>query len=154
MKKSWKITALLLLWGTCSGMVSPVQTAVNGRLRVAVHSPFLASLLSFSTGTIVLILITLSVDHRMKLSRATLKESPWWLWIGGPLGVVFVTGNILLLPALGAELTVVSVLCGQMLIALVIDHFGWFGVKRHRINWPRLAGVALMVAGIVFIQHV
>lgn len=153
MKKSWKLTALFLVWGLAAGMVSPVQTAVNGRLRLAVHSPLLASLISFFTGTLLLILSTLLIERRLSFSRRVITDSPWWLWVGGPLGVIFVTANILLLPLLGAELTVVSVLCGQMLIALIIEHFGWFGVRLHKINRQRLAGIALMILGILLIQH-
>ncbi|MFX3617593.1 MAG: DMT family transporter [Sporolactobacillus sp.] len=152
-KKSLHLTALFLLWGLAAGMVSPVQTAVNGRLRIAVASPFLASMISFSTGTLFLILITLIIDHRLSFKRSVIRESHWWLWIGGPLGVIFVTSNILLLPKLGAELTVVAVLCGQMLIALVIDHFGWFSVPQHKINWQRLIGMVFMIAGILLIQR-
>ncbi|MFT8872983.1 MAG: DMT family transporter [Sporolactobacillus sp.] len=143
----------LILWGLASGMVSPVQTAVNGKLRIALHSPFLASMVSFLIGTLTLIIITLAIDHRIRISRRLIKSAPWWLWVGGPLGVIFVTSNILLLPLLGAALSVVAVLCGQMVMALVVDHFGWFGVPRHTLNGPRFAGLALMIAGILLIQH-
>lgn len=152
-KKSYIATSIFLLWGVVAGMVSPVQTAVNSRLRVAVDSPFLASLISFVTGTMLLVIIALITDRRLKLDLHIIPESRWWLWIGGPLGVIFVTSNILLLPLLGAALTVTAVLCGQMLIALIIDHFGWFGITKHKINWQRVVGFALMITGIILIQH-
>ncbi|WP_010630649.1 DMT family transporter [Sporolactobacillus vineae] len=153
MKKSFLLTSLFILWGIAAGMVSPVQTAVNAQVRTAVNSPLIASLISFLTGTVLLVLATLIADHRLNFGLRLIPHSRWWIWIGGPLGVIFVTANILLLPELGAALTVVSIVCGQMAAALAVDHFGWFGVPRHPVNWQRIAGMALMVAGIVLIQQ-
>ncbi|WP_100486790.1 DMT family transporter [Sporolactobacillus pectinivorans] len=152
-KKSFMLTSVFLLWGVAAGMVSPAQTSINAKLRVAVDSPFLASLISFAIGTLLLVLIILIMEHRLKFDLRIIPKSRWWIWIGGPLGVIFVTSNILLLPILGAELTVTAILCGQMMIALIIDHFGWFGVTQHKINWQRIVGFALMITGIVLIQH-
>lgn len=149
----WIITFVCLLWGIAAGMASPVQTAVNARLHTAVGSPLVAALISFISGTTLLLAVTLFADRGLHVSRRTFRQTYWWQWLGGPLGVVFVLSNILLLPLLGSALTVVAILCGQMIIALIIDHFGWFGVPRHKINWQRLAGLALMVAGIILIQH-
>jgi transporter family-2 protein len=151
--KKFTRTALLLIWGLAAGMVSPVQTSINTQLRYAIHSPFLASLISFMTGTLILVLVTLIIDHKMKMDLKLISRAPKWIWIGGMLGVVFVTSNILLLPVLGSALTVVSVLCGQMIVAIAVDHFGWFGVAQHKMNWPRAAGLVLMIVGILLIQQ-
>ncbi|WKB36092.1 DMT family transporter [Terrilactibacillus sp. S3-3] len=152
-KRKWIVTSVCLLWGIAAGMASPVQTAVNARLHIAVGSPLVAALLSFTSGTLLLLLVTLIADRGFRFNRRFFHQTYWWQWLGGPLGVIFVLSNILLLPLLGSALTVVAILCGQMMIALIIDHFGWFGVPCHKINWQRLAGLALMVAGIILIQH-
>ncbi|EST10749.1 DMT family transporter [Sporolactobacillus laevolacticus] len=157
-KSSYLILYMLL--GLFAGMLSPIQTSINSELRNAVHSPFIASLVSFLVGTIALILLVLIIEHRRLFDKNVLGKgkivisgNPWWLWIGGILGVIFVTSNIFLLPIIGAALTVVLALCGQMVIALIIDHFGWFGVPKHQINIQRIFGIILMVAGIFLIQH-
>jgi transporter family-2 protein len=146
--------------GLFAGMLSPIQTSINSELRSAIQSPLVASLVSFSVGTIVLFLLVSIIEHRRLFNRNVLEKgkiviakSPWWLWIGGILGIIFVTSNIFLLPMIGAALTVVLALCGQMVIALIIDHFGWFGVPKHQINKQRIFGMILMVAGIFLIQH-
>ena len=51
---------------------------------------------------------------------------PLWIWFGGLLGVVALTGNILLFPHLGAVQTVVLPIAGQIMMGVVIDHFGFF----------------------------
>ncbi|MET1248637.1 DMT family transporter [Sporolactobacillus sp. STCC-11] len=152
-RKKFTVTVLFLIWGLAAGMVSPVQTSINTQLRYAVQSPFLASLISFMTGTCILVLVTLIIDRKMTMDLKLIPRAPKWIWIGGMLGVIFVTSNILLLPVLGSALTVVSVLCGQMIVAIAVDHFGWFGVAKHKMNWPRAAGLVLMIAGILLIQQ-
>jgi len=152
-QRNYLLGILFLLWGVVAGMASPVQTSVNTQVRYAVQSPFIASLISFTIGTCILALLTLLVDHRIKVDLKMIPRAPKWIWTGGMLGVVFVTSNILLLPVLGSALTVVSVLCGQMILAMIVDHFGWFGVAVHRLNGPRAAGLVLMIVGILLIQH-
>lgn len=160
MKNKSSYVILYLLLGLFAGMLSPIQTSINSELRSDVQSPLVASLISFSIGTIALILLVSMMEHRRLFNtnilgkgKRVITRSPWWLWIGGILGVIFVTSNIFLLPMIGAALTVVLALCGQMVIALIIDHFGWFGVPKHQINIQRIFGVILMVAGIFLIQH-
>ncbi|TGA95832.1 DMT family transporter [Sporolactobacillus shoreae] len=160
MKNKSSYLIIYMLLGLFAGMLSPIQTSINSELRNAVHSPLVASLVSFSVGTVALILLVLLIEHRrlfktnpLEKGKRVISKSPWWLWIGGVLGVIFVTANIFLLPMIGAALTVVLALCGQMVIALVIDHFGWFGVPKHSINVQRIFGIIVMVAGIFLIQH-
>lgn len=160
MKSKSSYLILYMLLGLIAGMLSPIQTSVNSELRSEIQSPLAASLISFSVGTIVLLLLSLIIEHRRVFRKSTLGsgktlilKSPWWVWTGGALGVIFVTANIFLLPMIGAALTVVLALCGQMVIALIIDHFGWFGVPKHSINVQRIFGIILMVAGLFLIQH-
>ncbi|MCO7175223.1 DMT family transporter [Sporolactobacillus kofuensis] len=160
MKNKSSYLIIYMLLGLVAGMLSPIQTSINSELRSAIQSPLVAALVSFSVGTLALILLVLILEHHRLVNTNLLEKgkmiisgSPWWLWIGGMLGVIFVTSNIFLLPIIGAALTVVLALCGQMVIALIIDHFGWFGVPKHPINRQRIFGIILMIAGIFLIQH-
>jgi len=150
---------LYMMLGLFAGMASPIQTSINSELRNALQSPLIASLISFLVGMLVLLFLTSFIEHRrlflnnLQTAKTFVTSSPWWLWTGGILGVVFITSNILLLPIVGASLTVVLALSGQMIIALIIDHFGWFGIPKHRLNVQRLLGIVLMITGIMIIQH-
>ncbi|AWV40748.1 DMT family transporter [Bacillus sp. FSL W8-0445] len=159
MKNKSMYVFLFMMLGLFAGMASPIQTSINSELRNAIHSPFIASLISFLVGMLVLLFLTSFIEHRrlfsnnLQTAKTFVTSSPWWLWTGGILGVVFITSNILLLPIVGASLTVVLALSGQMIIALVIDHFGWFGIPKHRLNVQRILGIVLMITGIMIIQH-
>lgn len=149
--KSKSMIAFMCM-GLVAGMMSPIQTSINSRLRIAVDSPIIASMISFLVGMTLLLLISLIVERRLTFQLRGVGRIPWWIFTGGALGVIFVTSNILLLPRLGSALTVVLALCGQMIIALTIDHFGWFGIIRHPINRYRVLGVLSMVGGVLLIQ--
>ncbi|WP_241654954.1 DMT family transporter [Sporolactobacillus shoreae] len=144
---------LLLIAGFISGMTIPVQTSINSRLGLQVKSPYIASAISFLVGTLVLLLVSLLAEPHLASDIGLLSSIPWWMLIGGGfLGVFYLTSNILLLPRLGSALTVVVTLLGQMIMALSIDHFGWFHVPVHELNGPRLIGIGLMLVGVFVIK--
>ncbi|MFX3616477.1 MAG: DMT family transporter [Sporolactobacillus sp.] len=139
----------MLLAGFFSGMTIPIQTSINSRLGLRVKSPYLASAISFFVGTLVLLIASFLTEPHFITNIALLSAIPWWMLIGGGcLGVFYLTSNILLLPRLGAALTVVVTLLGQMIMALSIDQFGWFHVPVHELNGPRIIGIIFMLVGV------
>ncbi len=78
--------------------------------------------------------------------------SPWWVWTGGLLGVVFVLVSLGLVNRLGAAFLFALVVVGQMLASLVIDHYGLFGVSEHTVSPLRILGVMLLLGGVVLIR--
>lgn len=143
-----------LLLGLFTGALPPIQTAINSALRYEVSSFFLASLISFSVGTLALLILSLISARRLSLSFFVegAGQLKWWHLAGGPLGAVYVTTNIILMPHLGATLTLMSVIFGQMLIGLAIDHFGLFGIHRHPVDARRILGGVLILTGIMLLQ--
>lgn len=135
--------------GVLVGLVLPLQTTVNSRLRMSVGgSPFLASFISFFLGTLTLLIATLLVDGRLP-DLGQMMGAPLWLWAGGLLGVLFLSGNILLFPHLGSVQTVVLPIAGQVLMGLVIDHFGVFNAPRVDLTVFRLLGAVLVILGVL-----
>ena len=130
----------------------PTQAAVNSRLATTVGSPFLAALISFSVGTIALFAYILLTGIPPN-SLASLKNAPPVLWIGGLLGAFFVTVMATIVPRVGVALSFSLAIGGQMLITLLIDHFGWLGVPEKPINFVRVLGAMLITIGVVLIRR-
>jgi len=57
------------------------------------------------------------------------------------------------IPRLGAALTFSLVVAGQLLMAVLMDHFGAFGIQTQPMSWIRLAGIGLITAGVVLIRR-
>jgi transporter family-2 protein len=80
-------------------------------------------------------------------------KAPWYIWLaGGVLGVIYLTGNILLAPKLGAGALVALVVAGQLVFSVLLDNFGWFGFVQHPAGLARLAGCSLIIAGVFLIS--
>lgn len=140
---------MALLLGILTGFVLPIQNGINARLRRAVVSPFLMSLVSFSVGLVFLVVLTLSVERSLLFPASMVAELPVWSWLGGPFGVAAMTTTVLLLPKIGAVQTAIIPLSGQILMGLLIDQFGWFGVSQLSMTWVRALGAVLMLLGVL-----
>lgn len=73
-------------------------------------------------------------------------------FIGGLLGVAFVTANIVLMPHLGAALTTIIGMLGQMLMGVIIDHFGLLGTPQNRITIRKTFGLIAIALGIILLR--
>ncbi|WP_290750710.1 DMT family transporter [Exiguobacterium sp. UBA3968] len=139
---------LAIIIGFIIGLLVPVQTSVNTRLRGVVGSPFLASLISFSIGSLFLLILVLLFDGNLTGLTAAADE-PYWIWAGGVLGVIYLTGNILLFPRLGGVQTVIMPIFGQVIMGLLIDHFGLFEANVTTLSLTRIIGATLVLLGVV-----
>ena len=141
----------LLAVALLAGAVLPVQTAVNNKMAVAVGSPVLGALVSFTVGTLSILIYSIaSGESASSLSGA--KGAPPVAWIGGLLGAFFVTATIILMPRIGVAMTVSLIVAGQMFTAIVMDHFGLLGLEVRQVTPLRIIGVLLISAGVVLVR--
>ncbi|HUP32547.1 MAG TPA: DMT family transporter [Gaiellaceae bacterium] len=139
-------TAAAVSLALVAGLAGSVQVAVMGRFGERIGAfEALAANLAFSTLIATVVLLTL------RQSLAGFGEafrSPWWYWVGGGgMGVVVVLTITVVTPRLGATGTIGLLIAGQLAMASAIDRYGWFGVDRVALTWPRLLGIALLAAG-------
>jgi len=135
-----------------SGGSLVIQAALNASLRSALASWSWAALVSYLGGT-VLMLVILLFQREPRPSASTIASIPWSSWTGGFFGGVYIILSIILLPRLGAAAVVAFVLSGQMLTALVFDHYGLMGLTLHPVTPLRLAGTVLLISGVVLIRQ-
>ncbi len=143
---------IFALLAVAAGISFVAQGGVNARLRGALGTPNWAALISYAGGTLVMALVVLALRDPLP-SLAAVARSPWWAWLGGLLGAVYVVIIILLLPRLGAAALLALFVLGQMLASLAFDQIGAFGAPRHPIDALRVAGVLMLVGGVVLIRR-
>src|SRR5262245_19919312 len=73
--------------------------------------------------------------------------APKWLWIGAVMGAFIVLTITVAAPRVGVVAVTALLIAGQLGTAVLIDRFGIFGVERIALSWPRVVGIALLVAG-------
>lgn len=141
---------MLLLIALVVGGLIPIQTAANSRLRLSVgNHPVVSALISFSVALLVAIVATTILRGNPLPHFAPGTSAPWWVWLGGLMGVCFVLGNIVLFPRLGAVQTVVLPILGQVVMGLGIDRFGLFNAPRIDVSVSRILGALVVLVGIV-----
>ena len=124
---------------------------MNHTLRVSLQNPWLASLVSFLPIVAVLACLIMCLPHPLPSERG-LAEMPWWAPLGGLIGAFAVIAGLLFVGTVGAGAFAGLTITANILMSLVIDRYGMFGMAVHDLSPGRIAGAALMVAGIALIS--
>lgn len=129
-----------------------LQPPINVVMARTLGSPLLAASISISISFIFVLLIWLTWGKGAG-DLTQVKALPWWVVVGGIIGVVVVVGSIIVAPVLGIVLFFICVVAGQLLGSTLIDQFGAFGMQVKPINIKKLLGISLVLAGAVLVQN-
>ncbi|MGE7957447.1 DMT family transporter [Pseudomonas sp. NPDC089530] len=141
----------LLCLPVIAGAFLPLQAGINGQLAKQVSSVLAAALISFFVGTVALLILALA--QREVPSLNVLKGLTWWHWSGGLLGAFFIATAAFAGPRIGAMLFMALVLAGQLGMAMTLDHFGWAGFRESPISLGKVAGLLLILVGVLLIRR-
>lgn len=146
-----KISSQLLLLMPLAmgiGIAMTLQTAINTQLREYLYSPLQAALFSFLVGTIVLAILVF-FQQVPKPNLQAIIHLPWYMWLGGMLGVYAISLSIYAAPKLGYLTLTGLILFGQIAMSMLVDHFGFLGTEKAPINWQRLLGGVVIFIGVL-----
>jgi len=145
-------TSLLpLLVSFAAGAVVPIQAGANAALGRGLGHPLWGTLVSLAVSAVAAAAVALLLRvPAPDFSQAT--QGPAWTWLGGIVGVFYITAALVLAPRIGAGAFMATVIAGQLLAALAFDHFGLFGFAARAITPGRLAGAGLIVLGVTVMQ--
>lgn len=134
-----------------AGALVPLQAGANAALGRALGHPLWATMLSLAVSAICVVPVMLALRVSGP-SIASLADQPRWIWIGGIVGVIYITAALLLAPKLGAASFMTVVIAGQILASLAADYFGLVGFEAKPLTLPRLIGAAVVVTGVLVMQ--
>jgi transporter family-2 protein len=145
------VVAYILL-AAGAGACIALQASANGNFRRNIDSPLYAAFFSIC-GTILTAGAAMLMLRPAVPSAEALRQTPWWNWIGGPLGALIVLAGATLVSELGAALFIASVVAGQLLCSLFLDHFALLGLPEQALTPGRVLGAVLVVAGVVCVKY-
>jgi bacterial/archaeal transporter family-2 protein len=140
---------LAVLVGVGAGCLVGMQAPINSRLGRTIGGLQAASF-SFLVGTLALVSLTFVLRGGLG-SLGRLGHVPWWAFVGGLLGAVYVFVALEAVRTLGASGLSAVVITGQLAISVAIDRFGLLGVAKQHVGLSRILGLALLVAGVVLV---
>ena len=132
-----------------AGISLATQAAINTQLsKVTLGQPLIAALISFTSGSIILFIVCL---FKTNLSEALphLSNQPLWKFIGGSLGAFAVFTTIYLAPKVGVTNMLFFIIIGQLITAMIIDHYGLINMSIHLINWWKIIGMSIICLGLM-----
>ena len=126
------------------GLMGAFQPPVNARLALRLGG-VRAALTQSTMGAVFL--------AAAALATAPLTDSadggavPWWAWLGGVLGALYVLSTLASVPYIGAGGVAAASIAGGLAFAAVADQFGMFGLERVSFDLTRIAALAVLSAG-------
>jgi bacterial/archaeal transporter family-2 protein len=144
-------SAAWVAFALVAGAVLPLQGAINAQLRADLDAPITAGAWSFLVAAAAMVLV-LAAPASRPAQPVRLDRVPWWGWLGGLCGATYVTSVFLLIPEIGVAPTIGLTVAGQQLASLVVDARGLLRLPRRPLTATRLAGVAILLAGVALEQ--
>jgi len=133
------------------GALQAVGAALNAELRQAVTNPWLAADLSFVPVASLFLLIFILRPMPLP-TRDDVASVKWWMPTAGLVGALAVFTGLLFIDKVGAGVFNGLLITANLITAVVLDHFGWFGLPKTPTTKLRLAGLVVTVIGILLIS--
>ena len=132
-----------------AGAVLAVQAGANAQLSKALQSPFAATTLQLAVGALLLLAVTALTGGIPGFDL--LPTARWWHIAGGTASAFYVVSTILLLPRIGAVVSVGLLIAGQILASTALDVFGLLGIAPTGLRAGVCAGASMVMAGAALI---
>jgi transporter family-2 protein len=143
------VAVAAICYGLAAGVATAVQYALNGRISQESGSPMVASALNFFMGfcflTVLLILSSALGLWELRAPPSIVAYPE--LWLGGPLGMLFIASAALFVRSLGVLVFAVVSVLGQLCGAILLDvYFPAFGTE---LTWLLFLGLGITAVGVL-----
>ena len=135
-----------------SGALQAWGPPMNNALKKALINPWLSSVVSFLPIVAVLGIAMLCLPRPMP-TLESVGHMPWWAPLGGLIGAFAVVAGLLFVGKVGAGAFAGLTITANIVMSLLIDQYGLFGMPSHALSIGRMTGAALMIGGIALISR-
>lgn len=142
----------LSLLALFAGAAIGIQAGMNAQLGVLLKNPLLSAAVTFVVACCC-VLIVVVITAREFPSASNVQSVPVHLWFSGVMSAFGVASFYFLIPRMGVGPMMSFALTGQLLIAMLVSHFGWFDLPTKTVNFSKCLGVLAMIAGILLINR-
>lgn len=139
----------IILLGIMTGLFTGIMMTVQGAINAALAS----KIGTYGSVLIVTFVNLILVSFLMFIipNAISLQNLPgwnrWYLYLGGVLGVFILASINIILPRFGATLGFIYLIGGQLVAAVIIDHFGLFGLEKTPVDITKIIGITMFISG-------
>jgi transporter family-2 protein len=138
-------SALAVGLSVLAGLAGAVQVAMMSQLGDRIS---IAGALAFATlFTAAAAFVILLLAKRSLSAYADAFRQPWWMLLGGVMGLLVIFTITYAGARIGVAATVGIMIAGQLFAGAAIDRWGLFRTEKIALGWPRLLGIALLALG-------
>lgn len=134
-----------------AGAIVPVGVTLNSILGKMLKSPMLSAAVVFASGTMFLALFSLATRQQIP-ETDELSQIPWFIWLGGVLIATYMILMNYNVPKVGVGLATSIVVAAQLVVGLIIDHYGLFGLPQAHFSLGRFFGLLSIIAGVALMK--
>lgn len=134
-----------------TGALIPIQAATNTVFSKAIGNTLVTGLVVFAMGLLSMAVVML-VTRTPLPTVNRLSAAPVYSYLGGLVIAVYVVVITIITPRIGVGSAIGLIVTGQILCAVLIDHFGLMHVATRPADIKRIAGVLMMIGGIYLVM--
>jgi bacterial/archaeal transporter family-2 protein len=138
---------IMILFTLFGGITLSAQSSINGTLSRKAGT-IETTLLTFLTGTMFLAIFILFFGQGNVLA---ILEAPKWQLSAAFLGTAYLLLTVMAVPRIGVIATNIAGIAGQLVIGILIDHFGWFNSLVISLDMKRVFALLFMIIALYFI---
>ena len=140
-----------------AGVANPFQAGTNAELNKQMGHPALAGVWVYLSGLVGLLVIAAAMRQfapaQLGRASAAAGQVPWWAWLGGLISIGSTMAGLLFAQRLGSGVFTSLSLTASLVTSVLLDQLGWIGFKQHSASPARLAGCALLIAGVWLVSR-
>ena len=129
-----------LAGGAPVGLQSPMASMISQRLGIF-ESVFIVHL-----GGAIIALLPLLYYGGGRLSQW--RSMPWYTLAAGIFGLIVIGAISYMIPRVGIAASITTIVAGQLLVGVLLDHFGLLGAAVRPLDLTRVVGLAVVLAGV------
>ena len=129
-----------LAGGVAVGLQSPMASMITQRLGT------FESVFIIHIGGAVIALIPLLIYGGGKLSQW--RSVPWYALGAGVFGLVVIAAISYMIPRVGVAASITTIVAGQLLVSVILDHYGLLGASIRTLDVTRVLGMAGLLVGV------
>jgi bacterial/archaeal transporter family-2 protein len=130
-----------------AGAIVGIQRALNGKINIYSGQHWTTSLLNFIMGTAFLLLLTALLIPVGRYELQPLPPTPWWIYTGGVLGVIYIAYSASIVQQLGVLASTLLSVGGNLFGALLIDWL--FPAAGVQVSIWLVSGICLSFLGVI-----
>ena len=129
-----------LAGGVAVGLQSPMASMITQRLGI------FESVFIVHVGGALIALIPLLFYGGGKLGEW--RSVPWYTLAAGVFGLVVIAAISYMIPRVGVAASIITVVTGQLLVGVILDHYGLLEATARPLDVTRVIGLVVMLVGV------